>query len=157
MVGSARGKLGISVLYAEDEALTRKVFCEVLATKVDAVHQAANGREGLELFRKFRPHVVLIDNNMPEMDGIALAKEVQAIAPATPIMIVSGGMKRRTLVQMEQMKISYFKKPLRIREVLAFLERVASNDPRPSALPPGPSLDAKGVEAWVAPAQPATR
>lgn len=160
MVGKTGGKLKLSVLYAEDEAVTRTVFCEVLATKVQTVYQAANGREGLSLFIKHRPDAVIIDNNMPEMDGMALAREVKSIAPATPIIIVSGGMKKRTLVQVEQMEICYLKKPLRIRELIAFLEtvadEVASGTSAVKALARQVSSDSTGAAASMAPVQLAT-
>lgn len=130
----AGSKLQLSILYVEDETITRTVFCEVMATKVRTVYQAANGREGLDMFRRCRPDVVLVDNNMPEMDGMALSKAIQAIDPATPIIVISGDIKRRNLSQMEQMKLHYIKKPIRIRGLLALLENLKNGLELPSEL-----------------------
>lgn len=139
-MGKVREKLPITVLYAEDEAVTRTVFCSVLATKVKTVYEAANGIEGLGIFTASRPDVVIIDSNMPKMDGLALAMEVRSIAPATPIIMVSGAIKKRVLQQVDRMNISYFKKPLRIRELLALLEKLAGSAGAPAHLRPSVNL-----------------
>lgn len=119
-------KLELSVLYAEDESLTRQVFCQVLATKVRTVYQAANGEEGLVIFRQFRPDVVLVDNNMPAMDGLSLARELRRIDPFLPIIMISGDIRKQKLVQVEQMGIHFIKKPIRIRQLLQLLEQISS-------------------------------
>lgn len=119
-------KLELSVLYAEDEALTRQVFCEVLATKVRTVYQAANGEEGLEMFRQFRPDVVLVDNNMPTMDGLSLARELRSIDPFLPIVMVSGDIRKQKLLQVEHMRLHFIKKPIRIRQLLQLLEQISN-------------------------------
>ncbi|SNB48012.1 response regulator transcription factor [Geobacter sp. DSM 9736] len=122
-----KAKLEISLLYAEDEAVTRAVFCEVLSTKVRTVYQAANGKEGLEIFRQFRPDVVMVDINMPGMNGLGMAAAIKAIAPATPIIIVSGDIKRDALLQMEQMQLHCIRKPIRILPLLDLLAKLTTN------------------------------
>lgn len=128
------------MLYAEDEALTRQVLCEVLATKVRAVFQAADGQKGLEIFKKYRPDVVLVDNNMPTMDGLSLAKALRSIDPSLPIIVVSGDIRRQNLQQMECMQLHFIKKPIRIRQLLQMLEQfnrqpISSSSPALSSLP----------------------
>lgn len=127
-------KLKLSVLYAEDEPLTRQVFSEVLATKVGAVYQAANGEEGLAIFRQCRPDVVLVDNNMPTMDGLSLARELRSIDPFLPIIMVSGDIRKQKLLQVEHMRLHFIKKPIRIRQLLQLLEDIST--PGAVAVPP---------------------
>jgi YesN/AraC family two-component response regulator len=128
-------KLEISLLYAEDEAVTRAVFCEVLSTKVRAVYQAANGAEGIEAFRKYRPEVVMIDINMPGMNGLSMAAAIRAISPATPIIIVSGDIKRSNVTDMEQMQLHCIKKPIRILQLLDLLGELTQGKTVPPDAP----------------------
>ncbi|MBS3745238.1 MAG: response regulator, partial [Wenzhouxiangellaceae bacterium] len=57
------------VLVVEDDEDTRNLICNWLDAEGWNAHCAVNGREGLELFRKLRPSVVLLDLMMPEVDG----------------------------------------------------------------------------------------
>jgi two-component system alkaline phosphatase synthesis response regulator PhoP len=43
------------------------------------VHTARNGREAIELARRFRPHLIILDVMMPEMDGIETCREMKAL------------------------------------------------------------------------------
>lgn len=71
----------IRLLYAEDDAEARELVCRALrATYPDLpLLTAANGHEGLALFREYRPEVVLTDIRMPGMDGVAMAREIVAV------------------------------------------------------------------------------
>jgi len=113
VTAKGRGRMDIAVLYVEDEALMRQVLVEVLATRTRRVYQAANGEEGLELFKQHQPDVVIIDNNMPSMDGLSLARALQSITPSLPIILVSGDINRKNLLQVERMQLHFIKKPIR--------------------------------------------
>jgi DNA-binding response OmpR family regulator len=57
--------------------------CHVIST--------TNGQEGLDLFRAHTPRVTLVDLRMPEMDGLTVLKEIRAIDPNAPVIILGGG------------------------------------------------------------------
>lgn len=57
------------VLVVEDEKDMRNLICNWLEREGWTAHCAANGREGLELFRKLHPAVVVLDLMLPEVDG----------------------------------------------------------------------------------------
>lgn len=81
----------VNVLIVDDDQmncdLLRSVFtrhgCHVMAT--------TSGQEGLALFRAHNPRVTLLDLRMPEMDGLTVLKEIRAIAPQAPVIILGGG------------------------------------------------------------------
>jgi DNA-binding NtrC family response regulator len=54
------------------------------------VELANGGRKGLELFCRERPDVVVLDLNMPEMDGIAVLQQVRSFKPDQPVIILTG-------------------------------------------------------------------
>lgn len=51
---------------------------------------AANGQEGLEVFKRERPDLILVDLRMPVMNGLDVISNMKTISPDTPIIIVSG-------------------------------------------------------------------
>lgn len=66
------------VLLVDDQALIRQAISVMLdlADGVEVVAQATDGREALDLARRLRPDVVLMDIRMPDLDGIAATAEI---------------------------------------------------------------------------------
>ena len=73
----------IRVLLADDHALFRDGIARLLAREPDmeVVGHAVNGREAVEVCRKLRPDVVLMDVSMPEVDGITATETVHRENP----------------------------------------------------------------------------
>lgn len=81
----------IKVLIVDDVAETRDILEKSLYFESDivVVGKAANGREAVQLSKQHRPHVVLMDINMPEMDGIAATEAILKEVPGTQVIIMS--------------------------------------------------------------------
>lgn len=73
----------IKVLIADDQELIRQSLSFVLDAQNDImiVGAATNGREVIELVRKERPDVVLMDIRMPEVDGVECTKLIKSACP----------------------------------------------------------------------------
>ena len=78
------------VLVIDDEQGIRSFLDMLLSRKGYGVVLADGGRKGLELFRRERPDVVVLDLNMPEMDGIAVLQQVRSLNPDQPVIILTG-------------------------------------------------------------------
>jgi two-component system sensor histidine kinase/response regulator len=72
--GFAKGQ---SVLLVEDQAINRELARELLEEAGLEVQEATNGREALQALESFRPDVVLMDVQMPDMDGLAAVKHIR--------------------------------------------------------------------------------
>lgn len=68
-----------TVLVAEDSADTRAVLCRALASWGYRVAEATNGREAVEAARSVCPDLVLMDLNMPVMDGLAATEHIRRL------------------------------------------------------------------------------
>jgi PAS domain S-box-containing protein len=81
----------IRVLITDDHAMVRQGLCGLLAgySDIQVVAEAANGSEALAQARQWRPDVVLMDVNMPVMDGIQATRLIKEILPATIVIGLS--------------------------------------------------------------------
>jgi DNA-binding response OmpR family regulator len=55
------------------------------------VLEASNGKDGLRMLADNKPHLMLLDVVMPEMDGLAVLKAARALAPLLPVVMLTGG------------------------------------------------------------------
>ena len=81
----------IKVLIADDQRLMREGLATLLALAddVDIVAQAGDGAEAIELAKAHRPDVILMDIQMPHINGVEATRTIRSILPATQIIILT--------------------------------------------------------------------
>jgi DNA-binding NarL/FixJ family response regulator len=81
----------IKVLIADDQRLMREGLATLLALAddIDIVAQAADGTEAIELAKTHRPDVILMDIQMPHVNGVEATRTIRSILPATQIIILT--------------------------------------------------------------------
>jgi DNA-binding NarL/FixJ family response regulator len=81
----------VRILIADDHILVRHGLHRMLSLTpgLEVVGEASNGREALELCRTLRPDLVLMDVNMPEMDGLAATRAIKREHPDIAILMVT--------------------------------------------------------------------
>ena len=82
--------LDISILYVEDEKISREIITKFLTSRVKNVYVAADGEEGLEKFIKHRPDMVLADVFIPKMNGLELIDKIKQIDNHVITIFISG-------------------------------------------------------------------
>ncbi|MEM6361109.1 MAG: response regulator transcription factor [Bacteroidota bacterium] len=80
-----------TIYVTDDQTLFRKGMSRLVKTfkKVGKVEEASNGKEALDLVKKEIPHVILMDLEMPIMDGIEATEKILAKYPSVKIIILS--------------------------------------------------------------------
>ena len=81
----------IRVIIVDDIAETRENFRKLLQfeTDIEVVGTARTGREGIQIAKDVQPDVVLMDINMPDMDGISATEIIRKEVPHSQIVILS--------------------------------------------------------------------
>ena len=81
----------IRVLVVDDIPETRDHLTKLLGfeSDIDVVGAAASGREALEMAARLIPDVVLMDINMPDMDGIAATEQLASVVPGAAVVMMS--------------------------------------------------------------------
>lgn len=112
--------MSVTILLIDDSAPVREVLRVTLESEGYSVIEAADGREGVRLFREHRPALVIADIVMPEKDGIETVKEILAIDPAAVIFTMSGkdGAEDHNEVARMLGAKRGFGKPVRMEELL---------------------------------------
>ncbi len=78
------------ILVIDDESSILDLLDTVLRRKGHEVVLTEHGRKGLQLFQQERPHVTILDLKMPDMDGLAVLREIRALDPNAPVIIHTG-------------------------------------------------------------------
>lgn len=101
------------VLIIDDSKTMRNIHRNTLATLgFTQVEEAGNGQEGLEKAAAFQPELILLDWNMPVMDGLTFAKQFRATNKKTPIiMVTTEGEKDRVIEAIKAGVNNYVVKP----------------------------------------------
>lgn len=88
---NAAGQPVIRVFIAEDHTIVRDGLVAIISQERDMqiVADAGDGREAIELWRRHRPDVTLMDLRMPNMEGVAAIYEIRAIDPNARIIILT--------------------------------------------------------------------
>ena len=87
-----------SILLVDDEAHIRK-FISLLLRHLGTtrIFEAPNGMEALEVYKREQPDLVMLDVNMPVMDGIATLRALKAINPDCVVVMLTSLANRQTI------------------------------------------------------------
>jgi two-component system, OmpR family, alkaline phosphatase synthesis response regulator PhoP len=146
-----------SILIVDDEASIRNVARAYLEHEGFTVSCAASGPEGLDLARRQRPDLVILDLMLPGMDGMEVAARLRAESEVFILMLTARSDEADRVAGLRIGADDYLTKPFSPRELVA---RVAAILRRrrsaASAAPPDPSLrfqhmriDPESRDAWA--------
>jgi UDP-3-O-[3-hydroxymyristoyl] N-acetylglucosamine deacetylase len=119
-----------SILVVDDEEGIRESVREILTDEGYRVIEASDGSKVLELIRKERPRLVLLDIWMPKIDGIGLLKEIKKQEPEVNVVMISGHGNIHTAVAATKLgAFDFIEKPLSLDGLLLTVRRALGESP----------------------------
>lgn len=115
------------LLLIDDEARVRASLKMVLEPLYD-IAQASDGPEGIDLFRKEDPDLVLLDIVLPGTDGLAVLQMLRTERKSTPVIMLTGTKSVKTAVDaMKLGAVDYLSKPFDVDELRIVIDRALNS------------------------------
>jgi two-component system chemotaxis response regulator CheY len=114
------------ILLADDEAHIRK-FVGLILRQLGSptIIEAVNGAQAVELYQSERPDLVLLDVNMPEVDGLQALEKLRAIDPDCAVVMLTSLTTRNIIERAAELgAINYIRKDTPKEEILATLREI---------------------------------
>ena len=103
----------LKLLYIEDDRDIQEIYLNFLKDFVDTIYCANDGEEGYNIYLEKKPDIILLDINMPKIDGLTLAKKIRQIDKDVKIIITTSYAEQDKLLQaIELYLIRYIIKPI---------------------------------------------
>lgn len=120
-------KVNLSILYVEDELITRMTINKILSARYQTIYLAQDGKEGLEIFEQHHPDIIITDTRMPVMDGLRMSESIRATNQQIPIIFTTANEDSDFLAATEKLGITRnIIKPILLKDLLSALEEVAA-------------------------------
>jgi DNA-binding response OmpR family regulator len=118
----------LSILYAEDDLTTFGATKATLELFFKNVHSTNRGDEVVDIFKKKCPHVLLLDIEMPGLNGLEVAQKIREIDKNIPIVILTSYKEVNYLQQAIKLNlIDYLVKPLTLENLFSIMQDVISS------------------------------
>lgn len=119
-------RLDVTVLYVEDDSVTRDRFSAIMARLVREVYGAGDGEEGLALYQKVQPDIVVSDIRMPRKNGLEMAKAIKRLQPEARIILTTAFTDQEFMLEAIAVGISgYIMKPIDAERLAAAIVQSA--------------------------------
>jgi CheY-like chemotaxis protein len=102
------GKIMAKILIIDDAPSVRELLEMLLRPQGYDVILAENGWKGLQLYRQDHPDVILLDLNMPELDGVTVLKQIRSVDLKQPVIVLTGETDPETERQVRELGVSEF-------------------------------------------------
>ena len=120
-------KKNITILYVEDEDDVREGYARALKRVSSELFIASNGAEGLELYKKHHPDIIISDIKMPILDGIDMAKAIKEINEEAYIIFTSAHSESAYLLEAISLQVEgYLLKPVQKKSLLKMLQKIVT-------------------------------
>ncbi|MCH9740694.1 MAG: response regulator transcription factor [Epsilonproteobacteria bacterium] len=103
----------LTLLYIEDDQDIQTIYSNYLQEFITTLYCAKDGEEGYERYLETKPDIILLDINMPKLDGLSLAKKIRQIDKKVKIIITTSYAEQDKLLEaIELYLIKYILKPI---------------------------------------------
>ncbi len=114
-----------NILYAEDEEYIRKRYVPFLQDYFKEVYEASNGKEAYDIYLEKKPDILILDINMPIIDGLELSKRIREKDKKTKIIILSALSDTNIFISACSLYLfDYLLKPIRTIQLVKTLKNI---------------------------------
>jgi len=114
----------LKLLYIEDDVDIQQIYLNFLKNVIDIIYCANDGEEGYNLYLEYKPDIILLDINMPKIDGLTLAKRIRRVDKGVKIIITTSYAEQDKLLQaIELYLIRYIIKPIELETLKNAVEK----------------------------------
>ena len=107
-------KQDISLLFIEDEVEIRKNYVMALKPSFKNVYEASNGKDGFNIYKDKKPEILIVDINMPKLNGLDLIGKIRENDLSTKIIVLTAYSNEEHLLKASELKlIKYLLKPVK--------------------------------------------
>ena len=107
------GKRVAHVLVVDDDEITRLTFCQFLKKNNYQVSMAENGKQAVDLVKHQAPDIILMDANMPVMDGLEATKIIRQQLEDIPIFMITSYSDEENVIRAFEAGVTeYISKPV---------------------------------------------
>lgn len=121
--------MDIKILVVDDSPIMRKVIertFNICGYESTSIFEASNGKEGLEILEQHSIDLLLVDINMPIMDGVQMLKEVKKKdqTKEIPIIIISAESNEERIEKLSRFGATFIHKPFTPEKLMAKMEQL---------------------------------
>jgi DNA-binding NtrC family response regulator len=122
------GKKATQVLVIDDDELFVASLLDFLSAKSFKVSSARTGKEGMNIFERERPALVLLDQKLPDMEGIEVCRKMLEMDPRSKVIFVTAYATVRCAVDaIKAGAFNYLSKPFELDELLMIMDLAVKN------------------------------
>ena len=115
-----------SILYVEDEPEIQANVTRYLGNYFNDIYLASDGQEAITQYHKHQPDVLLLDINLPYLDGLSVAQEVRKNDQKIKIIMLTAFTEKEKLLKATELKLTkYLIKPVAPKDFQQTLDRLA--------------------------------
>ena len=118
-------KQGSTILVIDDNEGFRKLLTEALTLWGYNAAEAVDGQQALTIIEQFSPDLIIVDLDMPNMNGLEFTKQVKAINPNFPVIMVTAFSKFYTSDEITgSHPDAFLQKPVEMDKLLEVIQRM---------------------------------
>lgn len=116
---AGRRMVGKRVMVVDDSSVIRGVLSKALKAAGLEIETAEDGQDAVDKFKVYKPHLTIMDINMPKLSGLDAVVKIQEFAPEAKFIVLTSSSRQDEIMTAKTLKVcSYMVKPVQMKDLL---------------------------------------